>query len=45
MLFEQKNNNEINNILTNYFEVKNLNVKMKKIATRAICAGHIASYI
>ena len=30
MLFEQKNNNEINNILTNYFEVKNLNVKMKK---------------
>jgi len=30
MLFEQKNNNEINNILTNYFEVKNLNGKMEK---------------
>jgi len=30
VLFEQKNNNEINNIWTNYFEVKDLNVKMKK---------------
>jgi len=30
VLFEQKNNNEINNILTNYFEVKNLNGKMEK---------------
>ena len=30
MLFEQNNINEIKNIWTNYFEVKNLNVKMKK---------------
>ena len=44
--FEQKNNSEINNIWTNYFEVKNLNVKMKKkLATRAICAGHLASLL
>ena len=30
VLCEQKNNNEIKNILTNYFEVKNLNGKMEK---------------
>ena len=46
MLFEQNNINEIKNIWTNYFEVKNLNVKWKKkLATYAICAGHHASYI